>query len=287
MGIPLTIDLVLATMGRTEELSRFLRSLDGQSYRTFRVIVVDQNGDDRLVPILHDFEDTFATLHLRSEPGLSRARNVALGHLSANLTAFPDDDCWYGPGVLERVATFFAQHPDRDGLAGLPVDETGRTSAGRPDTRPGAVTTFNLWRRVASFTLFLRRGVTEAVGPFDECLGVGSGTPWGGGEDLDYVARALRAGCSIHYDPTLVVHHPRKREHESTPDARQGYDYGAGYGRVLRKNELPLWFAFYSCARSFGGAALSLMRGHVHHARFFWSVGRGRVRGWRSTSSAF
>jgi GT2 family glycosyltransferase len=125
-----------------------------------------------------------------------------------------------------------------------------------------------------------------AVGPFDETLGVGSGTVWGGGEDLDYVVRALRAGCSVHYAPALVVHHPGKREHHSDPDPRQGFEYGAGYGRALRKNELPWWFGVYSCARSFGGAALSLMRGNVGLARFYWGVGRGRVRGWRSTSAS-
>lgn len=286
MVAALTIDLILATIGRTKELARFLQSLDGQTYRNFRLIVVDQNGDDRLVPILDGFEDAFPILHLRAERGLSRARNVALAHLSADLAAFPDDDCWYEPDVLQRVATFFAEHADCDGLGGLSVDEAGRPSAGRPDTKPGAMTVFNLWRRVASFTLFVRHRVIEAVGPFDETLGVGSGTSWGGGEDLDYVIRALRAGCPVYYSPALAVHHPRKREHESYPDPQQGFEYGAGYGRVLKKSKLPWWFAAYSCARSFGGAALSLIRGDVGLARFYWGVGRGRVRGWRSASAS-
>jgi GT2 family glycosyltransferase len=281
-----TFDLILATIGRTEELVRFLRSLDGQTYRNFRLIVVDQNGDDRLVPTLGGFKDAFPMLHLRAEPGLSRARNVALEHLAADLVAFPDDDCWYQPHVLEHVATFFAQHPECDGLGGLAVDADGRPSAGRADTKPGAMTVYNLWRRVASFTLYVRQRVIEAVGPFDETLGVGSGTLWGGGEDLDYVVRALRAGCPVYYAPALTVHHPRKREHGSDPDPRQGFEYGAGYGRVLRKSKVPLWFAAYSCARSFGGAALSLIRGNVGLARFYWGVGRGRVRGWSSVSSS-
>ena len=286
MGAGPTIDLVLATVGRTEELARFLRSLDEQTYRDFRLIVSDQNGDERLVPILSGYEDAFPILHLRAERGLSRARNLALEHLTADLVSFPDDDCWYERGMLADVARFFADHPDSDGLTGTPVDDSGRPLFGRSDAEPGPMTLFNLWRRVVSFTLFVRHRLIAAVGPFDETLGVGSGTMWGGGEDLDYVVRALRAGCSVHHDPALVVHHPRKREQESDPDPRQGFAYGAGYGRVLRKSALPWWFVAYSCGRSFVGAIVSLLRGKVQLARFYWNVGRGRVRGWRSADAS-
>ena len=282
----MTIDLILATVGRTDELTRFLRSLDAQTYRNFRLVVVDQNSDDRLVPILDGYKGAFPIRHLCAERGLSRARNVGLEHLAADVVTFPDDDCWYQPDLLQRVTTFFTQHPEHDGLGGLTVDESGRPSAGRPDTEPSAMTAFNLWRRVTSIALFARHRLIEAVGPFDEALGVGSGTPWGGGEDLDYVIRSLRAGCSVYYHPAIEVQHPRKREHESNPDPRQGFAYGAGYGRVLRKNKLPWWFAAYSCGRSFGGAVLSLIRGNVGLARFYWAVGRGRVRGWRSASTS-
>jgi glycosyltransferase involved in cell wall biosynthesis len=275
------IDLVLATVGRTDEPARFLRALGAQTYREFRLIVVDQNGDDRLAPVLEPFHRAFPVVYLTAPPGLSRARNVALAHLEADLAAFPDDDCWYEPDLLLRVAGHLSAHPEWDGLCGRPVDETGKTAAGRPDGTPGAITAFNLWRRVASYTLFVRRRLIDAVGSFDETLGVGSGTPWGGGEDLDYVLRSIRAGFQLHYDPTLLVQHPRKRERVSHPDARQGYEYGAGFGRVVRKNGVPWWFAAYSCGRSFGAAGLSLLTGNPRLARFYLAVGRGRVRGLR------
>ena len=50
----------------------------------------------------------------------------------------------------------------------------------------------NLWNRAISFTIFLRRDVVEAVGPFDEELGLGSGRPWASGEETDYLIRAVR-----------------------------------------------------------------------------------------------
>jgi glycosyltransferase involved in cell wall biosynthesis len=249
------------------------------------LIVADQNEDERLAPIVARFDGAFPIIRLSAEPGLSRARNVALEHVDADVIAFPDDDCWYPPDLLQCVASFLSPHPEWDGLGGRAVDELGRSAAGQQDTAADAMTIFNVWRRVASYTVFLRRRVIDAVGRFDESLGVGSRTPWGGAEDLDYIARSLRAGCSLYYDPTLVVHHPRKREHSLRPEARQGYEYGAGFGRALRKNGLPRWFAAYYFGRSFGAAILSLLAGHPSRARFYWAVGKGRVGGWRSATS--
>ena len=276
------IDLVLATVDRSEELVRFLRALDAQTFRDFRLIVIDQNPDDRLSAILGSSERALPLLHLRAEPGLSRARNIALGHLEADIVAFPDDDCWYPRDLLECVAAFFSTRSEWDGLAARAVDVAGRPAAGQLDAASGAMTIFNLWRRVATYTLFLRRRLIDSVGPFDEELGPGSGTRCGAGEDLDYIARALRAGCSVYCDPTLEIHHPQRREQSSHPEPRQGYEYGAGFGRTLKKNGLPWWFAAYYFARSFGASALSLLTGNPRRSRFYWAVGKGRVHGWCS-----
>lgn len=273
---------MLATLGRTDEPVRFLEALDAQTCRDFRLIVVDQNADDRITKVLQPFEGAFPILHLIAPPELSKARNVALKRVAADYVAFPDDDCWYPPDLIRGVTTFFASQSGWDGLVGRAIDEEGRPSAGRADSGEGAMSVFNLWRRVTSYTLFLRRSVIDAVGPFDEGLGLGSATPWRSGEDLDYVLRALRTGSAIYYDSAIEVYHPGRREHASSPDVRQGYSYGAGFGRALGKNGMPAWFAAYCIARSFAAAALSSILGKRGHARFYWAVGKGRLRGWRS-----
>jgi GT2 family glycosyltransferase len=280
-----TIDLILATVGRTDEPARFLRALDAQRYRDVRLIVVDQNGDDRLASILSGFEHAFPILHLRSELGLSRARNVGLQHASAMIVGFPDDDCWYPAGLLERVARFFATHSKHGGLSGRAVDETGRPSGGQWDRHAGPVTRFNVWKRTCAYTVFLRRSAVEATGQFDEALGLGPAVSWPAAEDLDYVLRGVQRGVSVYYDPTLLVHHRQAREGSADPSAEAGYRYGLGAGRILRKNRLPSWFAGYYCGRPFAAAGLALLQGETRKARFYWSVGRGRVCGWRSPST--
>jgi glycosyltransferase involved in cell wall biosynthesis len=278
------IDLILSTVRRTSEPRRLLDSLTAQTYPDFRLIIVDQNDDDRLVPLADEFGASLSILHLRSAPGISRARNVALPHVEADVVAFPDDDCWYPPDLLERVTALLSANQQWDGVSGRAVDADGRPSTGSDDTRPTMLTRYNLWDRVGSYRLFLRRRVIDTVGRFDEMLGVGSSGPWGGGEDLDYALRAVDAGHLLYYEPSLVVFHPRRRETGSEPDPADGYRYGMGMGRVLRTGQLPVWFAGYHCSRAFAASSISLARGRRAHARYHWAVGRGRVRGWLRSS---
>jgi len=205
----LRFDLVAATVDRTAPLEALLASLEAQTHTAFRLVVVDQNADDRVSPLLHA-HPRLEVLHLRSQRGLSRARNAALPHLDADLVAFPDDDCVYRPDLLARVAARFATDDGLDGLTGRAVDADGTAD---PSWRDDAAVLdpSNLWNRVISFTIFLRRAVVTGVGAFDERLGLGSGTPWSSGEELDYVLRAIRSGARVVYDPAVTVTHARKR----------------------------------------------------------------------------
>src|SRR5919197_5997586 len=67
------LDLVVATLGRSDELARLLDSLERQTHQRFRLVVVDQNADDRVDAVLAG-RDALEVLRLRSAPGLSRAR---------------------------------------------------------------------------------------------------------------------------------------------------------------------------------------------------------------------
>jgi glycosyltransferase involved in cell wall biosynthesis len=269
--------LVLATLGRVREVERFLRSLGSQTHRDFELIVVDQNKDERLFPILAAYREKFPILHIKSEPGLSRARNVGLAHIMGDAVAFPDDDCWYPSELLERIAGLFSEHPELDGLTGRVIDEHGGTGTARFDKEPGLLNLANVWQRSASVTMFLRRGVVEAVGEFDETLGVGAGTRWGGGEDIDYALRTVESGFKIYYRPDILVLHAGPLEYSKL--AARAYEYGAGIGRVWRKHDYPLWLVAYYLARPVGGALLTLLQGRKDQASYHFNAFRGRLRG--------
>jgi glycosyltransferase involved in cell wall biosynthesis len=243
-----TFDLVVATVGRTAELGRFLDSLNAQTHRDFRVLVVDQNTDDRVVPLLEGRAE-----RLRSAPGLSRARNMALPELTGDVVAFPDDDCVYPPDLLARVAARL------NGLDGVTGREPWWTA------RAATLTRDNLWNRAISFTIFLKRDVVERVGPFDERLGL----PSSSGEEIDYLIRALDAGARIEYDPTIVVEHPRKDADVATRD-------GESIGYLLRKHR----YGPKTVARMLLRPAAGMLV-HPRRARFHAATLRGRWRGYR------
>ena len=277
--------LILATVDRIREVERFLKSLDSQTHRAFELIVVDQNKDERLLPLLAAYREKFSILHLKSEPGSSRARNIGLRHITGNVVAFPDDDCWYPPQLLEHITGFFCEHPELDGFTVRMADESGQSGATRFDKKPGLLAQTNAWRRVATFTIFFRRIVVEAVGEFDEALGPGAGTIWGGGEDIDYALRATEADFKVYYRPDIYIFHPSypsPPEYDYSKLGGRAYGYNVGIGRVWRKHNYPLWFVAYYLLRPIGGAALSLVQGDKGKAYFYFRSLRGRLRGWLS-----
>jgi GT2 family glycosyltransferase len=279
---PPSFDLVVATVGRAAPLGRLLDSLEQQDHPRVRVIVVDQNTDGRVAEVLTG--RSLELVHLRSPLGLSRARNVGLREMSAELVGFPDDDCVYPRGLLGLLSARFEADPLLDGLAGRAEDDEGRSS---PSWKRDAVflTVDNLWNRANAATMFLRRDLVERVGGFDEGLGLGSGEPWSSGEETDYLIRAVAAGARIAYDPTVVVLHDVRED-----DAAIGLRDGASVGYLLGKHRYPPRTVGRMLVRPVGGAALALARLDVARARHYAATLRGRIRGYRgarrSNSSA-
>ena len=273
--------ILLATVGRTAEVHHFLESLTAQTWRDFEVIVIDQNADDRLAGVLSRFQKKMTLHHLRSEAGHSKAFNTGLERIKGDVVSFPDDDCWYDTNVLERVARFFLEQPQWSGLTGREIVEPGFSSGGRWDTRSGRLTRSNVWRRAITFSIFLKRSVVETI-RFDESLGVGAGSPWGAGEETDYLLRAIEAGHDVYYDPSLGIwHRARNGPYSQEVYAKARY-YGMGIGRVLRKHRYPITSLANHFARPLGGALLRLAAGQPEKARYHWSIFTGRVSGWRS-----
>jgi len=273
-----SFDLVVASVDRTEELSGLLRSLERQTHAALRVLLVDQNGDDRLAPLLAR-HPALAIERLRAPRGLSRARNAALALLAADVVAFPDDDCAYPDDLLERVARRLAAEPSLDGVTGRAEDAGGARSPSWP-LAPAPLTLDNVWNRANSHTLFLRRAVVERTGSFDEALGLGSGARWHAGEEIDFLIRALRGGARVEYDPSLVVLHPQRRRSSRELAAVAARD-GASVGYILAKHRYPAASVARMLVRPAGGAALALARGDVARARFHLATLRGRVGGLR------
>jgi glycosyltransferase involved in cell wall biosynthesis len=277
-GPPPHLSLLVCTIDREAELERLLLSLCKQRYRNFEVILVDQNPDERLSPLISRFAGALNIQRVRSERGLSRSRNVGLGLCRGDIVALPDDDCWYPASLLDRIVRVFQEHPEAGFLVGRWQDPAGNDMFGRwPDTaRP--VLEQHVWTRAISFTTFLRRPTICRVGPFDERLGVGAGTPWGAGEETDYLLRAMECGIGGWFDPACVVHHPPP-ERFSSRAASRAFSYGRGIGFVLRKHCAGSLRVLRFLGRPLMGAVLFFFTFRWRHARFHLLVFTGRCIG--------
>jgi glycosyltransferase involved in cell wall biosynthesis len=269
--------LIVTTLGRVNELERLLASLDSQTCKDFEVILIDQNPDDRLLPLL-ERHPGLQIRHLRSGRGASRGRNVGLPLAKGDLICFPDDDCWYPGDLLAIVAAWFVARPQFGGLFACLRDADNNPVGPNWPKRPCGGTRGNIWEIGLMAGGFLRRGVTDAIGPLNENIGVGSDSPYQSGEETDYYLRALAHGFSMWFEPSITVHHPNLHSQERLRQRTYSFALGAGY--IMRVHRYQWWALAWKVMRSLGGAAVSLLKADLEDARIYLSRAGGQIRGY-------
>jgi glycosyltransferase involved in cell wall biosynthesis len=246
----MTLSLIVCSRNRADSLAECLGSLDGSELQqtNAQVILVDNSSTDETAVIMQSFRQRApcpVEIVDERQPGLSRARNAALARATGEVLVFIDDDCLPAPGYFAHASMVFESglfhfcggrillHDPTD------ADYGCVTHTERETYSPGAFLPPGIFQGA---NLLLHRRVVETVGPFDTMLG--AGTPFRC-EDIDYCARASRAGFTGAFIPELVVyhHHRRKPGTESLERLRQENDYarGAFYMKcVLRGNHVYL-----------------------------------------------
>jgi glycosyltransferase involved in cell wall biosynthesis len=276
--------LIIATKGRVEPLRRLFDSLANSHHKDFEAVVVDQNPAGMLDAVIRDYVGSFSLRHVRTTvSGLSRARNVGLSLPLGDLVAFPDDDCFFDPWSLSTADEVFS----RDSACGVFLgslhlpQEASDATRGEPIASAIPETRTSLFRSAGSVVQFFRRDVVVGVGSFDETLGAGSGSPWGSGEDTDYLVRAWDKGAVIRRCPSIRVYHPEVSFDVGDPTlARKAFAYGRGRMKIIRKHGLPRWFALLNIVYLIPMIVMS-----PRSARYRWYLLRGRLYEWVKGSS--
>ena len=271
------LSLVMATLGRTIETERCMDSLAAQTCHDFELIVVDQNSDDRLVPVVARARELgLDCLHLRqSEPNLCMARNAGIARAVGEIVAFPDDDCWYEAEVVEQVLARFERQAELDGLV-IRWHETG-------DAQPEQQFSFEQFGQfrgasASSITLFFRGDCLRRAGGFDYALGLHSW--YGAGEETDLMLHVLGAGEVIEYTPDIVVHHAVHSPASLPPGQmfRHARKRARGTGALYVRHKLPAWVII----RGMAGSILRVFLNVRHPPRAAHELGLavGRLEGY-------
>ena len=274
------LSLVLATYGRSDLIGRFIASLEVQTSADFELIIVDQNIDNRVVPYVDQARKAGIYVnHIRmAQPNLSAARNKGIAQAIGDIVAFPDDDCWYEPDVIEQVLTTFSTRQHWSGLVADWVEAATTGNRASPDPFLSSLK----WRQfrggdASSITLFFKAEMLRDIGGFDERFGVGQ---WfGAAEETDLILAALASGAQLARCANIRVHHRFQTQDTKAlaGNWRAAMRRGRGTGALYVKHRMNPWVVLRGFIsppinsviqkQSIGGLLLSL------------AVSAGRVQG--------
>ncbi len=234
-SLPITLfSTVDMQSDRDEMLRRMLESVvafkDRSDADITLFILLQRCSDEAAAAFSAHWPEWVKAVHMPGRMSLSAARNKLLASPQAKarfardgIVAFPDDDCWYPEGTLDRIAADFAADRQLDfWFSRYGMDAV--TASGLPSTSPSLQTVISF---ASSNTIVVRSSIAATIGGFDEALGVGA--VLSGGEDTDYAMRAFRTARKALYVDARTVGH-------RDPNKALKAKYYPGSLRAIAKN---------------------------------------------------
>lgn len=266
----MNITLLTTSRGRKEPVKRLLESLRNQTWRDFTLLLGDQNPGNDLTTILAEYKNDFPIVRIPLKPtGLSSARNTLMPHITGDIVALTDDDCWYAPDALQKVAEFFMQHTDVSVLLGNPNGHLSSEST-------SALGRYAVFSQCPSWVIFMRANVMRKVGQFNTALGIGSSTPWQSGEETDYLLRSIDFyPKGIKRDKNVIVYHDAV-----LPPTKKVRDYATGRMYLLYKHDLPLWFKLLNVVYPLFVLPRDMLCYGMLALSYRWAMFTGRLCAW-------
>lgn len=248
----------MATLNDSGDLSCLLYSLSSlEPGPVFEVVIVDQNGDDRLVGLIAQFSDKIEIVHLRVPfHGANRARNLGARTARGNWLGFPDDDCQLLPDTLLEVDRVRAD-PRVYVVTGQTIDENGDPNVLAWKQEPREFTRWTMFGCLTEATLFVQKESFLAAGGFDERFGPGAFYPAAEGIDLMNRLFATADGGKALYSPRIKLRHPTKIPPWNRWAVSRFYAYARGDGALVAKNLQPHFL--YWGLRNIVGAVLKTL----------------------------
>ncbi|WP_425639525.1 glycosyltransferase family 2 protein [Algoriphagus yeomjeoni] len=140
-----------------------------------------------------------------NERGLSKSRNRAIEHSTADIALIADDDVVFTDDLQSKIKAGFAKFPDADILTFKIL-----TPSGQP-YKNYANNAFKHDRssiyKVSSVEMVVKVSKLKEAGlKFDERFGLGTSYP--SGEEMIFLNDALNKGLNIYFIPEYIVSHP-------------------------------------------------------------------------------
>lgn len=286
------ISLILTTRGgnRLSCLIKLLDSLTNQTYRNFKLILVDQNQENEICNIIEKYHQKFSIKYIKTEYlPLSVARNIGLQHFEGEIVAYPDDDCWYDENTLQQVANIFSSRPDIYGLCTMVKDPDKNLIYGhlRKKMKFGEyINIRTVFKYPISVGIFCKYNFNEQ---FDEMFGVGC--KFGSGEETDYLLELINKNQKIICTPQIFVYHPVEAYTIDDIKKTEKYAYGIGAlfaKSIIKRNQWRTLFEFFDLIiRSIGGWILNSLRNNKVKNAVYKNRLIGLIKGYKEGLTIF
>ena len=258
---PPAIAVVMPAYNRAPVVGEAIRSVLGQDFTDFELIVVDDGSTDETAETVARFDDPRVRLiRLPANAGGNAARNRGIEASTASLIAFLDSDDAYLPNKLSVSVRTFAELPSIDILLDSFVKRyPGR---GQPDIELRnpvledneaileALFTRRMWKATPGITA--KRETILRAGMFDEALRRR--------QDFDFILRLAKVGRMAttgellwvksyatdtisgdlrNFVPSTLAFYRRHPEYYSNPAYRPGFahDLGRHFARLVRRRK--------------------------------------------------
>jgi glycosyltransferase involved in cell wall biosynthesis len=231
-GITPAVSIVIPTYNRAALLGRSIRSVLGQSYRDFELIVIDDGSTDGTRDVVAGFRDRRVRyVPLARNKGAAAARNVGVRMARGKFLAFQDSDDEWLPSKLAKQMSAFERGSVRLGVVYSDMQRVMSDGTEIYFAAPGApsgrlIDPANRFYQVGNLGVqssVIKRECFEAAGRFNEELPAF--------EDLEMFIRLSRRCDFYHLREPLVKYYDT-----------QGVSKDAYACWVSRKKMLKLYF---------------------------------------------
>lgn len=199
------ISVVTPSFNQGAYLEATLRSLLSQNYPDLELIVIDGGSTDHSVEIIRRYESFLSHWESERDRGQSHALNKGFAHVHGAIWTWLNSDDLLEPGVLQRVAGLFQEHPEVGVVYGdcVYVAQDGETIVGEFRGEPYSRLRHLAHRFIAQPSCFFRSSMVPPAVREDlhYCM------------DYDLWLKLAARGVKFHYVPEVFS---RYRLHEES-----------------------------------------------------------------------
>lgn len=117
----MTADIFIPTSNRLDSLKNCLKSLNAQSHKNFRIIIVGINRDKQVITLINSFKRLNILYIIQKEKGLINAANLALKRANKDIFIRIDDDVAVDRDWLKNIIKTFESSDKIGGVTGPTV----------------------------------------------------------------------------------------------------------------------------------------------------------------------